>query len=235
MTRGHARARTAVAVAAFGASIALTAPVAGASPAPLMPVPVFAQRELVDPLVTAAAIDSFAGFDGTDLAGWVETTGLAWAVNAGALHLQNGAVELDQAPLGSATVATAFSNVLVRADLELPDADRATGVVVNRGFGGELHVLVETAGADQRVALYLDDGVTTTLLDASGPFGGLPSGVRLVVESRDGVVRAWADGTLVLDHTLSGAATVVLLHQDHGLFIGHPDDRVTAYRVLAPA
>jgi hypothetical protein len=229
------RGRVAGIGAVIGAWIALSAPTVAASTAPLSPGPVFAQREVVDPLVVAAGIDSFAGFDGTNLQGWTETTGLSWSVHIGAMVLQTGAVELDATPLAIATLPTAFSNVLVRADLELPGADRAAGVVLNRGLAGQLNVLVEHSGADQRVALYFDDGISPTLLVASTPTGGLPAGVGLVVESRDGVVRAWLDGAPVIDHTLAGPSTGVVLQQDHGIVLAHPGDRVAAVRILAPA
>jgi hypothetical protein len=207
---------------------------AGASPAPLSGRQVFAQREVVSPLVTAVAVDNFAAFDGTDLDGWLETTGLAWTVHLGAMRLQTGAVELDAAPRGVATLATAFSGVLIRADLELPEADRATGVVVDRGPAGSFHVVVERDGADQRVALYLDDGASTTLLEASTPSGGLPSTVHLVVESVDDVLRVWLDGTLTLTRSLTGLEATIADQQEHGLVLGHPADRVAGFLVLAP-
>jgi hypothetical protein len=141
---------------------------------------------------------------------------------------------LSLAAPGLAVVGTGTGEVLVAANLTFAGADRASGVVLAHGPSGDLRVLVERDGTDQAVAVHLTDGVGGDSLLASVTVpGGLPGTVQLRVEQHSGVLRAWLDGTLVIDRPLTAPEVVLMVQNDHGTIVDHAGDSVSAAWVLA--
>lgn len=138
---------------------------------------------------------------------------------------------------GSATVATGTGEVLVAVDLAFDAGDRQSGVLLGAGPLGELRVLVERDGPDERLAVHLvdDQGGVAITDEIALPGSGLPPTADLRVEQHDGRLSVWLAGVRWLDRPLSAPEVVLMTQNDHGAIVGGADDSVTAARVLARA
>lgn len=225
--------RAAAAAMVVAGAVVLAEPAAAAT-VPLVGEQVFVQHDAPSPLVVAAVVDEFTAPDGTDLDGWVDTVGRTWAVQDGALQISGGDVHLAGGAPARATVDSGQADVLVLADLELPDPDRDTGVVVGSGPAGELRVVVRRDGSDSAVAVILDDGAETLLGTSTAVGSGLPPTAALRVEHRGDQLRAWLDGTLVVDLPLGPAAAAAADQPAQGVVVGRAGDAVERFVVLSP-
>jgi len=225
----------AVAAAIMVAGTVVLAEPASAATVPLAGGQVFVQTDAPSPLVRAAVVDEFGGADGTDLDGWTDTVGGTWTVLDGGLAMTGGAVHLSAGSAGRAALTTGETDVLLAADLVLPDADRSSGVILGHGASGELRVEVRRDGADSAVAVVLDDaGSESTLTTATAVGSGLPATASLRVEHRGGRLRAWLDGVAVVDLTLAGAALSMAVQPAQGVVVGRAGDSIESLVVLAP-
>jgi hypothetical protein len=138
---------------------------------------------------------------------------------------------------GEATVGTGTGEVLVAVDLSFADDDRDAGVLLADGPAGDLRVMVERDGTDERVGVYLDDdeGGTTTLASAAAAAPGLPASAALRVEQHSGRMSVWLDGALVVDRGLTAPEVVLMTQNDHGVVVEHAGDQVSDAWVLARA
>jgi hypothetical protein len=138
---------------------------------------------------------------------------------------------------GDATVGTGTGEVLVAVDLSFADDDRDAGVLLADGPAGDIRVVVERDGTDERVAVYLDDdqGGATTLATAAAATPGLPASAELRVEQHSGRMVVWLDGAPVIDRALTAPEVVLMTQNDHGVVVEHAGDQVTDAWVLARA
>jgi hypothetical protein len=138
---------------------------------------------------------------------------------------------------GEATVGTGTGEVLVAVDLSFADDDRDAGVLLADGPAGDIRVMVQRDGTDERVGVYLDDdqGGTTTLAIAAGATSGLPATAELRVEQHSGRMSVWLDGSLVVDRALTAPEVVLMTQNDHGVVVEHTGDQVVDAWVLARA
>jgi hypothetical protein len=152
---------------------------------------------------------------------------------------------------GIATVPTTVKDVMVKADLLFGSDDRYTGVVLHRGPVGELRVIVERDKKEQNVVLAVVVSGVITILQTTPQTRGLPRTAALRVESIEGLLRVWLDGTLVMQRTLTGIEAVIANQTRYGLLVD-PDaktspgqdkpknrppgfyDRVAGFMVIAP-
>jgi hypothetical protein len=138
---------------------------------------------------------------------------------------------------GEATVGTGTGEVLVGVDLSFAGGDRDAGVLLADGPSGDIRVMVERDGTDERIAVYLDDdqGSTTTLATAAAAAPGLPASAELRVEQHSGRMAVWLDGALVVDRALTAPEVVLMTQNDHGVVVEHVGDQVVDAWVLARA
>ena len=236
-------------LAVIGAWALLATSPASAANTPLTPRPMFAWSDDVDPLVTVHALDSFTAPNNTNINGRVDEIGVPWTLHEGSIMIQGNAATSPNT--GIATVPTTVKDVMVKADLLFGSDDRYTGVVLHRGPVGELRVIVERDKKEQNVVLAVVVSGVITILQTTPQTRGLPKTAALRVESIEGLLRVWLDGTLVMQRTLTGIEAVIANQTRYGLLVD-PDaktspgqdkpknrppgfyDRVAGFMVIAP-
>ena len=132
-------------------------------------------------------------------------------------------------------LATGTGEVLVAVDLSFAGDDRASVGGRSYGLVGDIRVVVERDGADERIAVYLDDdqGGATVLAIAAAATPGLPPTAALRVEQHSGRLAVWLDGAMVVDRALTAPEVVLMMQNDHGVVVEHAGDQVVDAWVLA--